>query len=77
MCARRGVSLLETLGTSWDKRMPWQAWLNWGRCLGFQAQLREWPQTHGGIESLGAVHPRQRSRGLNTGRSLTGEASEG
>ena len=68
--AAHGVALLETLATSWDKRMSWQAWLNWGRCLAFQAQLREWPATHGGIESLGAVVPRQRARGLNVGRSL-------
>ena len=26
--ARRGVALLETLGTSWDKRMSWSAWIN-------------------------------------------------
>ena len=69
-----GQALLETLATSWDKRMSWQAWLNWGRCLGFQAQLREWPSTHGGMESLGAVVPRQRTRGLNVGRSLVAEA---
>jgi len=66
--ARRGVHLLEILATSWDKRMPWQAWINWGRCLGFQAHHREWPTTHGGIESLGAVSSRQRTRGLNVGR---------
>ena len=68
--ARTGVEKLEVLATSWDKRMHFQAWLNWGRCLGFQAQLREWPSTHGGIESLGAVVPRQRARGLNVGRSM-------
>ena len=70
VAARMGVERLEVLATSWDKRMSYQAWLNWGRCLGFQAQLREWPSTHGGIESLGAVHPRQRARGLNVGRSM-------
>ena len=68
--AVEGVRLLEVLATSWDKRMSWQAWLNWGRCLWFQARLREWPATHGGIESLGAVAPRQRVRGLNRGRSV-------
>lgn len=68
--AVRGVALLETNATSWDKRMSWAAWLNWGRCLGFQAQRKEWPTTHGGIESLGAVVPRQRTRALNVGRSM-------
>lgn len=68
--AADGVRLLEVHATAWDKRMGFTAWINWGRCLGFQATLREWPQTHGGIESLGAVVPAQRVRGLNVGRSL-------
>ena len=51
--------------------MSWAAWINWGRCLGFQASIREWPSTHGGVESLGAVAPRQRARALNVGRSLS------
>ena len=38
--ARTGTMLLETLATSWDKRMSWGAWINWGRCLAFQARLR-------------------------------------
>ena len=71
-CAVEGTRLLEVFATSWDKRMSWQAWLNWGRCLCFQARMREWPTTHGGIESLGAVSARQRVRGLNTGRSMSG-----
>lgn len=67
--AAHGVSLLAQWATSWDKRMPWNAWLNWGRCLALQAALHEWPTTHGGIESLGATHPRMRFRGLNTSRN--------
>ena len=68
--ARRGVEQLCTNGTAWDKRMPLNAWLNWARCLALQAERREWPSTHGGLESLGATLPRMRFRGLNEGRSL-------
>ena len=67
--AAQGVELLAIWATQWDKRMPWNAWVNWGRCLAFQASLQEWPTTHGGIESLGAVQPSQRYRSLNVGRS--------
>lgn len=63
-----GVALLAEWATAYDKRMPWNAWLNWGRCLALQAALHEWPTTHGGLESLGATHPRMRFRGLNTSR---------
>ena len=69
---------LRTLGrwaTAYDKRMPWNAWLNWGRCLALQARLREWPRTHGGLESLGATHPRMRFRGLNTSRRASSATS--
>ena len=64
--ARRGVEILCDWATAWDKRMPFAAWLSWARCLIFQAELEEWPITHGGMESLGAVHAAQRFRGLNT-----------
>lgn len=67
--AAHGVGLLADWATSWDKRMPWNAWLNWGRCLALQAGCKEWPETHGGLESLGATHPRMRYRGLNTSRN--------
>ncbi|KAL1506924.1 hypothetical protein AB1Y20_007788 [Prymnesium parvum] len=67
--AIQGVDLLGIWATQWDKRMPWNAWVNWGRCLAFQASLHEWPTTHGGIESLGAVHSAQRFRSLNVSRS--------
>ena len=68
--ARTAVELLVEWGTQWDKRMPFSAWLNWSRCLALQASLREWPSTHGGIESLGATLPRMRFRGLNAHRSM-------
>ncbi len=68
--AALGARLLCEWGTHWDKRMPYNAWLNWARCLALQAALQEWPQTHGGIESLGATMPRMRFRGLNTERSM-------
>ena len=71
--ARTAVELLVEWGTQWDKRMPFNAWLNWSRCLALQAGSREWPTTHGGIESLGATLPRMRFRGLNTQRSMAVE----
>uniref|UniRef100_A0A061R3X2 Tetratricopeptide repeat domain containing protein n=1 Tax=Tetraselmis sp. GSL018 TaxID=582737 RepID=A0A061R3X2_9CHLO len=57
-------------GTMWDNRMPFEAWVSWCRCMYFQAGRGEWPTTHGGIESLGAVHPSQRYRDLSTSRSM-------
>ena len=69
--ARHGVGLLCDWGTNWDKRMPFNAWLNWARCLALQAGHREWPSTHGGIESLGATLPRMRFRRLNEDRTMT------
>ena len=69
--ATRGVHLLCEWGTNWDKRMPFNAWLNWSRCLALQASMREWPTTHGGIESLGATLPRMRFRQLNEQRSMS------
>lgn len=71
VAAQRGVELLCINGTQWDKRMPFNAWVNWARCLALQAQFREWPTTHGGLESLGATMPRMRFRRLNHDRSLT------
>uniref|UniRef100_A0A7S3NN65 DUF6817 domain-containing protein n=1 Tax=Aureoumbra lagunensis TaxID=44058 RepID=A0A7S3NN65_9STRA len=70
IAAQTGLDILCQWATPWDKRMPFHAWLNWTRCLIFQANLQEWPNTHGGLESLGAIDPSQRSRGLNTSRML-------
>lgn len=55
----------------WDNRMPFQAWVAWSRCMYFQAKRQEWPTSHGGLESLGAVHPSQRFRELSTSRKMT------
>lgn len=73
-----GISLLDmlpklmngTAGCRWDNRMPFQAWVAWSRCMYFQACRQEWPDSHGGLESLGAVHPSQRFRDLSTSRSM-------
>ncbi|KAJ8601201.1 hypothetical protein CTAYLR_003245 [Chrysophaeum taylorii] len=66
--ARKGLDIFCDWATQWDKRMPFVAWVAWTRCLVFQAQLREWPTTHGGLESLGAVDPSMRFRPLNKDR---------
>ena len=74
-CVLVTLPALGRWATAYDKRMPWNAWLNWGRCLALQARLREWPRTHGGLESLGATHPRMRFRGLNTSRRASSATS--
>jgi len=74
-CAARGAALLECWATAWDKRMPWAAWLNWARAMALQAASRRWPQTHGGMESLGATQPEMLFRELNDARSLLGETA--
>lgn len=66
--AAAGLRILCDWATQWDKRMPLHAWVAWARCLIFQAQLKEWPDSHGGLESLGAIDPSMRFRGLNTSR---------
>ena len=62
--------MLELWATSWDKRMPWPAWVNWARALALQASARRWPQQHGGLESLGATAPEMQFRELNETRDL-------
>ena len=44
------------------------AWVSWARCLIYQAMQREWPDTHGGLESLGAVDATMQTRKLNKNR---------
>lgn len=66
--AKTGLDILCQWATQWDKRMPFNAWVNWTRCLIFQAKLREWPDTWGGLESLGAIDSTMRFRGLNKDR---------
>ena len=66
--AKRGVKLLLQWGTPWDKRVSFEGWVAWGRCIMYQAGRKEWPKTSGGMESLGAVGRSQRMReGLNEG----------
>jgi len=71
--ARSGLRILCDWATQWDNRMPFVAWLSWTRCILLQASFKEWPDTHGGVESLGAVHPSQRFRALNRDRLAVGE----
>jgi hypothetical protein len=68
--AKTGLEQLEMWATAWDKRMPWAAWVNWARVLGLQASARQWPQGHGGLESLGATEPGMQFRELNAAREL-------
>lgn len=32
-CAARGLALLTSWGTPWDKRLPMGAWLSWARVM--------------------------------------------
>ena len=68
--ASEGLKLLECMGTAWDKRMPFNAWVCWSRAIYLQATSKEWPKLHGGMESLGATHPSMQFRKLNQERTL-------
>eukprot|EP00445_Apocalathium_hangoei_P040724 CAMPEP_0203969750 /NCGR_PEP_ID=MMETSP0359-20131031/97615_1 /ASSEMBLY_ACC=CAM_ASM_000338 /TAXON_ID=268821 /ORGANISM="Scrippsiella Hangoei, Strain SHTV-5" /LENGTH=376 /DNA_ID=CAMNT_0050907693 /DNA_START=47 /DNA_END=1177 /DNA_ORIENTATION=- len=68
--AKSGLRLFYEWATQWDNRMPFTAWVSWTRCILLQSSFQEWPSTHGGMESLGAVHPSQKFRKLNDGRSF-------
>jgi len=72
--AKSALRLFYEWATQWDNRMPFVAWVSWTRCMLLQARCQEWPDSHGGVESLGAVHPSQRFRKLNTGRDDPGAA---
>jgi hypothetical protein len=74
--AALGLQALELWATAWDKRMPWPAWVNWARVLGLQASARQWPQAHGGLESLGATEPSMQFRELNEARELRSGGSD-
>ncbi|KAL6911307.1 hypothetical protein ACP4OV_000112 [Aristida adscensionis] len=50
-----GLRLLLEWGSSWDKRMPWEAWVSWGRAMLAKAKEKDWPHTSFGIISLGLV----------------------
>lgn len=56
MEAENGLRLLLEWGSSWDKRMTWEAWVAWGRVLIMKSKEKEWPQTAWGILNLGLVN---------------------
>lgn len=70
--AKAALRLFYDWATQWDNRMPFVAWVSWTRCILLQSSFKEWPKTHGGVESLGAVHPSQRFRKLNDSRQGVG-----
>ncbi|XP_037449153.1 uncharacterized protein LOC119318672 [Triticum dicoccoides] len=53
--AEEGLKLLLEWGSSWDKRMPWEGWVSWGRAMLTKAKEKDWPRTSFGILSLGLV----------------------
>lgn len=53
--AEEGLKLLLEWGSSWDKRMPWEGWVSWGRAMLNKAKEKDWPRTSFGILSLGLV----------------------
>ncbi|CAO2046940.1 unnamed protein product [Urochloa humidicola] len=53
--AEEGLKLLLEWGSSWDKRMPWEGWVSWGRAMLSKATEKDWPHTSFGINSLGLV----------------------
>jgi hypothetical protein len=55
--AAQGVNLLLAWGTCWDKRMPWGAWVAWGRVCAESAAKQAWPAPDApfGIINLGLV----------------------
>ncbi|KAF7081650.1 hypothetical protein CFC21_085571 [Triticum aestivum] len=53
--AEEGLKLLLEWGSSWDKRMPWEGWVSWGRAMLTKAKEKDWPHTSFGILSLGLV----------------------
>ncbi|KAL5208113.1 hypothetical protein ABZP36_032548 [Zizania latifolia] len=53
--AEAGLKLLLEWGSSWDKRMSWEAWVSWGRAMLIKAKQKDWPRTSFGILSLGLV----------------------
>ena len=53
--AEEGLKLLLEWGSCWDKRMPWEGWVSWGRAMLTKARDKDWPHTSFGILSLGLV----------------------
>lgn len=55
--ATTALRLLGEWGTSWDKRLSWEAWIAWSRVLAKGAREHDWPESPFGIISLGEVRP--------------------
>jgi hypothetical protein len=53
--ARRALALLCSWGTSWDKRMAWEAWIAWTRVLLQGAKERKFASSSFGMLNLGLV----------------------
>jgi len=53
--AAAGLTLLQDWGVAWDKRIAWSGWVAWARILLQCAEGRRWPETLGGLNSLGLV----------------------
>jgi hypothetical protein len=53
--AEEGLKLLLEWGSSWDKRMPSEAWVSCGRARVTKSKDKDWPHTSFGIISLGLV----------------------
>lgn len=73
---KAGLELLFMWATNWDKRMSYVAWVAWSRTMLLQCSYKEWPNSHLGMESLGAVHPRQRKRGLSSAQGVTNDPAQ-
>lgn len=57
VAATKALDLQHQWGTSWDKRLPFGAWVAWTRVLLQQAQAKEpWPTNSWKVNNLGLVH---------------------
>jgi len=53
--ARTALRLFYAMGTNWDKRISWEAWINWCRTMIRLGLKKEWPTTSMGIINVGLV----------------------
>jgi tetratricopeptide (TPR) repeat protein len=53
--ARQALKLLYAMGVNWDKRVSWEAWINWCRVMIRLGLKKEWPTTSMGIINVGLV----------------------
>jgi len=53
--ARHALQLLYSMGVNWDKRVTWEAWINWCRVMIRLGLKKEWPTTSMGIINVGLV----------------------